>query len=395
MGFAVPMTADEINGNMRSDNDPKGKRLIRRLCAYTEVSFCPALKSSCRSVLDGKRIPNEILGLTYLSQIPSIRYNVSMTCLCTGILYADIACFPINHVPTAGELVPTEKIELNLGGCAANVAVDLAQLGVDVTLSGCVGDDALSDFIVRSVSLPKIDSTRIQQSANRCPGTAMHINVQGQDRRFICTTGANDDYIFNDELFQLIACPTLTGPKILYLGGFFMLRALETDRTVQFFKTARELGWTTLLDVVLYGNRPYWDILKPLLPHTDFFLPNDHEGETITGKREPYEQAKMFLDAGAGAAIITQGEAGTLFCSGREQFHTGVYPTDYVSGAGAGDAFDAGLIAALLEGCGHRDAVRWGSALGASCVRSVSTTGGVFSRKELLEFLDKHELAVE
>jgi sugar/nucleoside kinase (ribokinase family) len=318
-----------------------------------------------------------------------------MTCLCSGILFADIACYPIEHVPQEGELVPTEKIELNLGGCAANVAMDLTKLGVNVTLSGCVGDDALSDFIVRSVSVPKMDIARIQRVAGRCPGTAMHINVREQDRRFICTTGANDDYVFDDELFKLIADTTLAKPKVFYLGGFFMLRALETERTVQFFKTARQHGWTTLLDVVLYGNRPYWEIVKPLLPHTDIFLPNDHEGETITGKQKPLDQAKKFIDAGVGAAIITQGEAGTLYFSEREQFSAGVYPTDYVSGSGAGDAFDAGLIAALLEGCDPRDAVRWGSALGASCVREVSTTGGVFNRSELLEFLDKYELAFD
>jgi len=315
-----------------------------------------------------------------------------MTCLCSGILFADIACYPISHVPHEGELIPTEKIELNLGGCASNVAVDLARLGVDVILSGCVGDDSLSDFIVRSVSTPKIDSTRLQRSVGRCPGTALHINVKDQDRRFICTTGANDDYVFDDELFKLITDPNLKKPKIFYLGGFFMLRALETDRTVQFFKTAREHGWTTLLDVVLYGNRPYWNLVEPLLPHTDIFLPNEHEGEKITNERTPYDQAKKFLDAGVGAAIITQGESGTLYFSEKEQFRAGVYPTDYVSGAGSGDAFDAGLIAALLEGHSHRDAVRWGSALGASCVRAVSTTGGVFNRAELLEFLDKHEL---
>jgi len=315
-----------------------------------------------------------------------------MTCLCSGILFADVACFPISHIPAEGELVPTEKIELNLGGCAANVAMNLARLDVDVMLSGCIGDDALSDFIVRSVSVPKIDTTRLQQSIGRCPGTALHINVKEQDRRFICTTGANDDYIFDDGFFRLIADPDLKKPKVFYLGGFFMLRALETEQTTLLLKTAREHGWITLVDVVLYGNRPYWDILKPLLPYTDIFLPNNHEGEMITGERIPEDQARKFLDAGVGAAIITQGESGILYVSEKEKFRAGVYPTNYVSGAGAGDAFDAGLIAALLEGCDPREAVRWGSALGASCVREIGTTSGVFNRAELLEFLGEHEL---
>ena len=290
--------------------------------------------------------------------------------------------------------MPTEKIELNLGGCAANVAANLAKFNVPVVLSGCVGDDTFSNFIVQSVAHPQTDVSRIQRTIG-CPGTALHINVQGQDRRFIGTTGANDHYRFDEELFQLLTESTLEQPKIFYLGGFFMLRALESERTVQFFKTARQHGWTTLLDVVLYGNRPYWDIVRPLLPHTDIFLPNGHEGETITGERNPYEQAKRFLGAGVGAAIITQGEWGTLYVSEKERFRVGVYPTNYVSGAGAGDAFDAGLIAALHEGHDHREAVRWGSAQGASCVREVSTTGGVFNRAELLECIDKYELVFE
>ena len=318
-----------------------------------------------------------------------------MTCLCSGILFADVACYPISHVPAEGELIPTEKIELNLGGCAANVATDLAQLNVDVMLSGCIGDDALSDFIGRSVSVPKVDTTWLQKSENRCPGTALHINVEGQDRRFICTTGANDDYAFDDKLFQFVIQSNIPEPKIFYLGGFFMLRALETERTPLFLKTARQNGWITLVDVVLYGNRPYRELLAPLLPYTDIFMPNEHEGEKITGLCNATDQAKQFLDAGARAVMITRGESGTLYFSEKECFRTGVYPTNYVGGAGAGDAFSAGLIAALLEGYNHRVAVRWGCALGASCVRQVSTTGGVFNRNELLEFLANHELEFE
>jgi sugar/nucleoside kinase (ribokinase family) len=319
-----------------------------------------------------------------------------MNCLCSGILFADVACWPLTHLPEEGELVPTEKIELNLGGCASNVAFDLAKLSVPVTLAGGVGDDSLSDFIVRAVSVPGIDTGFLQRFSGQCPGTAMHINVSEQDRRFICTTGANDLFVFNDDLFRFVKEKhASTDPKILYLGGFFMLRGLENKRTVEFLKTARDNGWTTILDVVLNGQRGYWDILEPILPQVDFFLPNEHEGEKISGYRDPYDQAKVFLDAGARSVMITQGEGGTLYFGTAEQFRAGIYPTNYVSGSGAGDAFCAGFIAALLEGLGTKEAIRWGSAVGASCVRGVSTTGSVFNREELRSFLDEHTLTFE
>jgi sugar/nucleoside kinase (ribokinase family) len=207
--------------------------------------------------------------------------------------------------------------------------------------------------------------------------------------------------VFNDDLLRYLEGGhnaqknQNSNRKILYLGGFFMLRGLENERTVKFLDTARKQGWTTVLDVVLNGHRPYWEILEPILPYADIFMPNEHEGEKITNYRDPYDQAKMFIDAGAKTVIITQGEGGTLCFGMEEQFRAGIYPTDYVSGSGAGDAFSAGLIAALLEGLSLHDALRWGSAVGASCVRSISTTGTVFNRKELLTFLDEHSLVFE
>jgi len=316
-------------------------------------------------------------------------------CICSGILFADVACFPISHLPAEGELVTTKKIELNLGGCAGNVALNLSRLGIENYLSGCVGDDALSDFIARSVAVPNV-AVELQRSLGNCPGTAMHINVQGEDRRFVCTTGANDDYVFDDKLLEVITDPSIKNErKVFYLGGFFMLNALENERTPKVLKAAQENGWTTLVDVVLYGEREYWDLLKPLLPFTDIFTPNEHEGEKITDYRDPYEQAGFFINAGAKTVMITQGNSGILYFDEQKQFQTGTYPVEYVSGSGSGDAFCAGLIAGLLEGLPAFEAVRWGCAQGASCVRGIGTTEKCFNREELLAFMQQNELPIE
>ena len=41
------------------------------------------------------------------------------------------------------------------------------------------------------------------------------------------------------------------------------------------------------------------------------------------------------------------------------------------------------------------DCVRWGSAVGASCVRSINATDGVFDREEAEDFLRDHPLKIE
>ena len=59
------------------------------------------------------------------------------------------------------------------------------------------------------------------------------------------------------------------------------------------------------------------------------------------------------------------------------------------------DAFDAGYIFGLLHGLGIEDCLRYASALGASCVRAIGTTPGVFTRAECEDFLKKNTLKIE
>jgi hypothetical protein len=65
----------------------------------------------------------------------------TIDCFSAGILVADHLCAPIDHLPAAGELVLTDDLPLQIGGCAANTAIDLARLGVRVGILGCVGQD--------------------------------------------------------------------------------------------------------------------------------------------------------------------------------------------------------------------------------------------------------------
>jgi sugar/nucleoside kinase (ribokinase family) len=218
----------------------------------------------------------------------------------------------------------------------------------------------------------------------------MIINVQGQDRRFISTPGANT-------LFGVEHVPSewLQQAKVIYVGGFFMLPKLETQETVELFRRARATGVKTVVDVVLFGPENYWDRLAPLLPEIDVFVPNDHEGAVITGLKDPLDQANRFRDAGAKTVVITMGSKGSLLVTDGLRLRAGVYPVEFVGGAGSGDAFDAGFIAGLLAGEDPAGCLRWGSALGASCVRSITTTDSVFTRPEAEQFMQENQLPME
>src|SRR5262245_16748615 len=67
--------------------------------------------------------------------------------LCAGIIVADHVCYPLSHLPRAGELVMADRLILTTGGCAANAAVDLVKMGVRAAVVGRVGGDIFGQIV--------------------------------------------------------------------------------------------------------------------------------------------------------------------------------------------------------------------------------------------------------
>ncbi len=314
----------------------------------------------------------------------------SIDCLSVGILVADHLCDPIDKVPAAGELVICPRLPLSIGGCASNVAVDLARLGVRVGVVGCVGQDYFGRFIIDTLSAAGVDVRDIRQLAGAETSGTLIINVRGEDRRFIHAVGANAKLRAED-----IPLARVRSAKVLYVGGYLLMPALEGEPLAALFRQARAAGVKTVLDIVMPAPGDHWSKLEGVLAATDVFLPNRDEAAALTGLDDPVKQAERFASAGAATVVVTCGAQGSVLVSGTERIRAGAYPLEYKGGTGAGDAFDAGFISGLLMGEDLAGCLRWGSAVGASCVRSISATDSVFTRGEAEHFMREHPLLIE
>ena len=315
---------------------------------------------------------------------------MTLDCLCAGIVVADHVCAPVPRMPAAGELVLTDKLVLNIGGCASNTAMDLARLGVQVSLAGCVGTDVFGQFVCQTLESAGVETGSIHHLDHVGTAATLVVNVVGEDRRFVHAVGANAHMTAAH-----IPLPLIERSKILYLGGYLLMDQLAPEELAGIFRHARAAGVTTVLDVVVSGPGDYLGRLEPLLPETDYFLPNSDEGQVLTGHGDPIRQAEQFREMGARTVVITCGGEGTLLFSPKQRLKAGIYPVEFVDGSGAGDAFDAGFIAGLLAGESPQRCLEWGSALGAACVRSIGTTAGVFTRDEAQTFMREHLLPIE
>ncbi len=310
--------------------------------------------------------------------------------VCAGVIVADHLCTPISHFPVAGELVKAEELILNIGGCASNAAVVLSKLGIRSTVCGRVGDDFFGRYVAETLESYGIDSKRLGIDPAWATSQSLIVNVKGQDRRFIHSFGANQGLTVED-LDRALE----TNPKVVYLGGFLILPGLDVDALADRFAKARAAGTWTVLDVATPGPGDYLRYLRPVLPFTDVFLPNTDEATLILGESDPVRQARAFRDLGAKRVVVTLGDRGSIALSETLQAHLGAYPIDYVDGTGGGDSFDAGYIAGLIEGLPELDCLKLASAVGASCVRAVGTTAGIFSRDEARRFIEARELTIQ
>ena len=312
---------------------------------------------------------------------------------CAGILVADTFCGPMAALPDAGQLMALAAMPSKPGGCAANVAIDLAKQGASVDVAGCVGDDAAAQLVLAGLKAHGVCCEGVVVTEHHPTSTTVILLVEGQDRRYLHVFGANRAFTAVQVDRQWIS-----GLKVFYLGGLFAMPALEAAPLADLLGHCRRSGVTTVVDVVLPADANVVqarDDLAQLLPLIDYFVPNQDEARLLTGQVEARDQAAVLRTGGAGAVVITRGAGGAYAARGSQCWSCPTFATQVVDPSGSGDAFAAGLITGILRGWDMDQTLRYGAALGASATRAVGTTDGVFTAAEAAAFLDTHPLNQE
>jgi len=313
--------------------------------------------------------------------------------LCAGLLVADLFIPPLNRLPAAGELMATGNFLADTGGCAANTVTALAKLGVRATVAGTVGQDIFGDFIIQDLTRKGADASAITRTSDYSTSQTVILPVVGEDRRYIHTFGANNAFSVED-----IDRAALAQAKVFCVGGYLILPNLKPTALAALFAEARQHGTRTVLDVVVPAGNTAGDgtdedgkaamrALAQVLPHVDYFLPNNEEAQRLTGHRDPHRQAKALLEAGCGTVIITLGAHGTLTMNARTTLEQPAYKVNVVDGSGAGDAFAAGLILGLLESWPLVRTLKFASAMGASACTALGCNAGLFTREQAERFI--------
>lgn len=308
---------------------------------------------------------------------------------CAGLLVEDTFCGPLVNLPPPGSLVALDDMPVRAGGCAANVAIDLAKQGIAVDLAGCVGRDGSADALLKTFARHDVGASKIVRVEQYPTSRTIILLIAGQDRRYLHVIGANNAFAIDQ-----ISHQWLSSLKVFYLGGLFALPGIDFSQLAALLAFCRETKVKTVVDVVVPQGLEGMAQLKPLLPLIDVFLPNDDEARAFTGFNDPFDQLSTLTDAGARTVIVTRGGLGTVAARDGKMWSCGAYNMKVVDPSGSGDAFTSGVIRSLLQGWDLPQTLRYASAVGASATRAAGTTDSVFTAAEAEAFAIEHPLTV-
>jgi sugar/nucleoside kinase (ribokinase family) len=308
---------------------------------------------------------------------------------CAGIVVTDTFCGPMKRLPREGELLAIDQMPSKAGGCAANVAIDLAKQGIAAEVCGCVGTDASAEVLLQTLHAAGVGCKEIARLDSLPTSKTVILLVEGEDRRYIHVFGANAGFNVGR-----IRRDWLDGLKVFYLGGLFALPAVHTDELAELLEYCRRRDIVTVVDVVVPDGCPAADALPALLPYVDYFLPNDDESRRLTGLSDVERQIEAFLALGARTVIVTQGREGSIAARGHERWRAGAFEAACLDPSGAGDAFAAGVVTGIVRDWEVPQTLRYAAALGASATTAIGTTDGVLTAEQARQFLDEYALSV-
>lgn len=264
----------------------------------------------------------------------------------------------------AAPIVPGDdtpaRITSHAGGAGANTAAGFARLGVPVDLVARIGDDEAGRAAETELTGLGV-VCRFAVDPDRPTGRVIVLVGPDGERTMVSDRGANAGLGPADT-----ALPP--GPGHLHLSGYVLLDDESRAAGRAALRAARTAGWTTSVDpqtaagIATVGA----DRFLGWVAGVDLLLPNEAECVALGGP-------VRLLEA-AGAVAVTRGAGGASWYAPAADRHVTV---EQVSGGrggaapdadtvGAGDAFDAGFLAAWLRGAEPLPALAAGVAAGTS-----------------------------
>jgi len=269
----------------------------------------------------------------------------------------DLLLGPVAPWPAVGTEALVERIAWRLGGALGNTALALHGLGVHAELVWDVGDDEAGQGLA-ALLRAAFEPPRIQRAPTSVTVALTH---PSGERTFVSHLG----HLAVSEPDALAAAIEAAAPgDLLLVGGTFLLPRWRLALP-ELFARARERGVRTALDTG-WPTEGWTDAVRAetfaTLAHVDLFLPNLDEVRGLLGDEDlaPDAALRALAPRVAGRVVVKLGPDGAGYFDGDRFATAPAPPIEVADTVGAGDTFNAAILAGL------RDDLPWDAAVAAA-----------------------------
>ncbi|MFC4223302.1 sugar kinase [Lysinibacter cavernae] len=281
-------------------------------------------------------------------------------------------------------------INLDVAGAELNVAIGLARLGHSVRWASKVGADEIGELTLRTLLAERVlvDSV-VRDPAH--PSALMLVDKPRADQ-------ARVQYYRTDSAASTLAesdlVPALAAkPRIVHATGITAALSKSASSATTFaLRTAVAQGAIVSFDVnhrsQLWSAETAISVIGKFIPFISVLVASADELPLAAGGETDEQVAvEQLIAGGISEVVVKRGADGATAYSAAGRQDADAFRVSVVDTIGAGDAFTAGYLSAMLDGLDIEARLQRGVAAGACAVGSASDWQAAPERTELERLL--------
>ncbi len=313
------------------------------------------------------------------------------------------------QAPGYKRFIQSQELEMTFGGGEANVAVSLANYGIDAKFVTKLPENPIADTCIAELKKVGVDTSLITRGGDR---VGIYFVEKGASQR-----ASQVIYDRANSAIALAKSEDFDWKKIFDGADWFHFTGISpalsdscADICLEACKAAKENGVTVSCDLnfrkKLWTSEKAGKVMGKLMEYVDVIIANEEDAEKVFGIKatgtditsgqisdEGYKDVARQLTErfGAKKVAITLRESisasvnnwAAMLYDGKDFYKSKKYHINIVDRVGGGDSFGGGLIYALLNDYSMQDTIEF--AVAASCLKhSIEGDFNLVSVKEVL-----------
>ncbi|MDJ0349758.1 sugar kinase [Cryobacterium sp. PH29-G1] len=280
-------------------------------------------------------------------------------------------------------------LQMTMAGAESNVAIGLARLGHSVRWGGRVGRDEAGEYLLRTLRAESVLVDTVAIDPDRATGLMLaERRINDLSRVTYYRSNSAGSALCPADAAACLAVP----PRLLHVSGITpALSPSAAEAITEAVQLARAAGALVSVDVnyrsKLWGVDAARESLSILARSADIVIASDDELPLVVqGATTPDREAAAAAElaaSGVGTLVVKRGASGASVYFAGTVAHAPAIPVTVRDTIGAGDAFTAGYLSAVLDGRSAAEALYRGTVTGAFAVGALGDWEGAPNRAEL------------